>query len=632
MKKYSYLFPYLIICLALAAGYAIVSSGQAGAQEISFPVAELGNCANEAECKTFCDDENNISVCVDFAEKNGLMSDEEAAKARKFIKAGARGPGGCRGENECETYCEDIDHIDECLAFAEDNGFIDEGELAEAKKVATALKGGAKLPGGCKNKAQCESYCDDLDNINECLDFAEKSGFLDESELVEARQAAKAMENGARPPGGCKNKRSCDDYCSDPNNMEECFAFAEKAGFIPPEELEQARKIIPLMKAGKTPGGCKSKVECETYSEDEANMEVCANFAIEAGFMKPEEAEMFRKTGGKGPGGCRGRKCEDFCDDPANQETCFNFASEHGLIPPEELEQMKEGFQQFREGLDSAPPEVSDCLKSSLGSETFDKLQSGQGMPGRQMGEAMRNCFEEFGRAQFEGGEGEGFGPPGRERPDGFGPPEGFEQFRGEEGEGFGPPPGISPEDFERFREEGGFPGGEGGGFPGGEGGGFPSEEEIEKFQRGEFNQGGFEGGRGPSPEQIQGVIQQRTQQIIQQKTQEQMERFGAPSGGALPGQGESGPAPSEFQQQFQQQFQQEFQSQIPSGGFEQFSPTGGSPSPSSGSGDFQQFSPPPSDGGGQFTPPPPSGSQFPPPTSSALQVILFPLLNLLEK
>lgn len=647
MKKYSYLFPYLIICLALVAGYAIVSSDEAGAQKISFPVAELGSCANESECKTFCDDPDNITACVDFAERNGLMSDEEVSKARKFIKVGARGPGGCRGENECEAYCEDIAHIDECLAFAEDNGFIDEGELIEAKKVSVALKGGASLPGGCKNKAQCESYCDDLDNISECLDFAEKSGFLDEAELAEARQAAKAMESGARPPGGCKNKRSCDDYCSDPSNMEECFAFAERAGFIPPEELEQARKVIPLMKAGKTPGGCKSKESCEAYCEDEANMEVCANFAIEAGFMKPEEAEMFRKTGGKGPGGCRGRKCESFCNDPANQETCFNFASEHGLIPPEELEQMKEGFQQFREGLDSAPPEVAECLKSSLGSEAFDKLQSGQSMPGRQMGESMRNCFEQAARERFEGGEGEGFGPP-----------EGFEQFRGGEGEGFGPPrgfeggerfgppPGVSPEDFERFKEEGGF--------PGGEGGGFPSEEEIEKFQKGEFNQedfnqGGFQGGRGPSPEQIQGVIQQRTQQrtqeIIQQKTQEQMERFGAPRSGSS-GQGEGsqqffgpsgsgpsinsgpsgsgfGPGPSEFNQQ------------TPSGGFQQFNPSSGSPLPNSGpsSGGFQQFSPPPSDGGGQFAPPPPGGGTLtPPPTSSALEVILFPLINLLER
>ncbi|MFY9493394.1 MAG: hypothetical protein WAP55_02885 [Minisyncoccia bacterium] len=581
-----------VLLVGFLVAYTITVSAQADLSQIQYPVAELGNCGNEEECRSFCNDGDNLLACVSFAERNGLMSDEEAAEARKFANLGGRGPGGCTDKIQCIEYCEDIDHINECVAFAERHGFIDEEELAEAKKVAAALEGGATLPGGCKNKAQCEVYCDDLDHINECLDFAEASGFLSEEELAEARQAARAMESGARPPGGCKNKNSCEDYCSDPNNVEECFAFAERAGFIPEEELEMARKMIPLMKAGKMPGGCRSKEACEAYCEDEANLESCANFAIEAGLMAPEEAEMFRKTGGKGPGGCRGRDgCEDFCNDPANQEACFSFASEHGLIPPEELEQIQEGFQQFRQSIESAPEEVTDCLRSSLGSDTFDKLQAGQGMPGREMGNVMRSCFEDFARSQFEGAGGEGFGPGG---------------FDGEHKGGFGPPPGFEGEfdegDFERFREEGGFPGdgpspnsGSSSGFPGGEGGGFPSEEEIEKFQRGEFNQGGFEGGRGPSPEELErfsggegfegGVPSQKDlQNIIQQKTQEQ----------------------------FQQQFQQEFQSQIPSGG---------SPSPSSGSGDFQQFSPPPSGG----------GTTAPPPTSSALDTILAPFVNFLR-
>ncbi|MBI2052082.1 MAG: hypothetical protein HYT38_00175 [Candidatus Sungbacteria bacterium] len=598
MKKYLYIFACLTVVLALAAAYKV------NAQKVSFPVAELGNCANEAECKTFCDDPANISQCVDFAEKNNLMSPQEVSRAKKFIKAGAKGPGGCRGEAECSNYCEDIGHIDECLSFAERTGLIDEVEVAEARKVSKILKEGGSLPGGCKNKAQCETYCNDFDHAEECFDFASKSGFIPEEELGEARKAVDAIKKGNRPPGGCKNKAECESFCSDPNNIEECFTFAEKAGFIPPEEIEQARKVIPLMKAGKMPGGCKNKNECEAYCEDEANMEVCANFAIEAGFMAPEEAEMFRKTGGKGPGGCRGRQCEDFCNDSANQEQCFNFASEHGLIPPEELEQMKEGFQQFREGIESAPEEVVDCLRSSLGSEKFDKLQSGQTMPGPQMGEAMRNCFEDFGRSQFEGGEGEGFGPP-----------EGFEGGFNEGG--FGPPPGVSPEDFEKFKQEGGF--------PGGEGGGFPSKEEMERFQsegfeqfrggEGEgfgpegFNPQDFENGR-PSPDQIQGIIQQRTKEIIQQRTQEQMQKFGAPSGA-----GDFGPSGTGGG--FNQDQPSKFQGQFPLGGFEQFNPQSGS-----------------GDGGGQFSPPPPpsDSGQLPPPTSSAWQVVLFPLLNLLEK
>lgn len=402
---------YLIIFSA-AISYAVIASTGAGAQQISYPVSELGGCGNETDCRSFCDDESHMVVCVNFAEKNGLMSAEDAAQARKFAKIGA-GPGGCQNQKECQLYCDDVGHIDACLDFASKNGFIGAAELAEAQKVAQALKSGASLPGGCKNKKECESYCDDLSNVGECFDFAEKAGFIPPDEIDDARKAVAAMKQGARPPGGCKNKKECDSYCSDPNNIEACFDFAEEAGFIPPEEIEQARKVIPMMKAGKMPGGCKNKNDCESYCQDDSHMEECANFALEAGFMKPEEVEMFKKTGGKGPGGCKGKeRCESFCNDPAHQEECFNFASEKGLIPEDQVKQMKEGMAQFRQGLDMATPEVLECIKSKVGVERFEKMKSG-GLPDRSVGEAMGSCFSQMMKPPA-GFEGKG-GPPSAE-------------------------------------------------------------------------------------------------------------------------------------------------------------------------------------------------------------------------
>jgi hypothetical protein len=47
---------------------------------------------------------------------------------------------------------------------------------------------------------------------------------------------------------------------------------------------------------------------------------------------------MARKTGGKGPGGCKGKEeCDAFCNNPDNQETCFNFAKDNGMIPEKDL-------------------------------------------------------------------------------------------------------------------------------------------------------------------------------------------------------------------------------------------------------------------------------------------------------
>ena len=147
-------------------------------------------------------------------------------------------------------------------------------------------------------------------------------------------------------------------------------------------------------------------------------MEECITFFEKAGLISSEELDMFRKTGGKGPGGCQGREaCESFCNDPANQAACFAFAQEHGLIPAEELERMKEGMAQFEGGLQQAPPEVAQCLKDTVGEEVLAQIEAGTFMPNPELGESMRTCFEAFmppglpeGFAPRQEG---GFGGPG---------------------------------------------------------------------------------------------------------------------------------------------------------------------------------------------------------------------------
>ena len=389
-KIKNFIAPAFVILIAVFVGFAIVKAENG--EDIVFPVAELGNCQNETECRAYCDDEENITFCVDFTEKHNLMSKEEISKARAFAQSKNR-PGNCKNKEECEAYCEDIKNIDSCLSFAEENGFIGATELKEAKQVVKALKEGANLPGGCKNKKECEAYCENTDHIEECVAFAEKAGFMSGSELEEAKKAAKAIKSGIKPPGNCKGKVQCDAYCSDSSHMEECLNFAEAAGFIPKEEAEMARKIMPLMMKGEMPGGCKSKDQCESYCENESRAEECASFAIKAGFMSQEEYEIFKKTGGKGPGGCKGRdECEEFCENPENQETCFNFGKEHGLIPEEKLKEMEEGREKIKEAF------FEDMMpKMRRGGEEQEGM-------GGAMQEEMREMMEEKIKNEMMGG------------------------------------------------------------------------------------------------------------------------------------------------------------------------------------------------------------------------------------
>jgi hypothetical protein len=327
---------------------------------ITFPIPELGGCTDKASCKTYCDASDHMTECVAFAEMHGLMDKEEGARAKKFasrVKAG-EGPGGCASPGMCKTYCEDIAHVDECVAFAEKNNF--KGQSYEhGKKVGIFLKSGGKMPGGCTSRASCEEYCSNFSHAQECFAFAQKAGI------------------------------------DQPANSQEDHKKTGEPQDVPTSE--QMQKLQALAEAGETPGGCKTKDECMQYCRGDGHRDECILFAEKAGFMNKTEAAHAKKFNG-GPGGCNSQEsCHAFCNDPVNREVCFAFAKENALIPESELKQMQEGWVRMREGITNAPVEVQSCLKTMLGENVIDDIQSGKLVPGPDIGERMRGCFEKFG-------------------------------------------------------------------------------------------------------------------------------------------------------------------------------------------------------------------------------------------
>ncbi|MBI2624374.1 hypothetical protein HYW67_02665 [Candidatus Parcubacteria bacterium] len=377
------LTPLIIVGAALLVATFIIFFSQATSVsasnpfDITFPISELGACASPDECKTYCNDLSNAAACAAFARKHGLATEQQAEAARTLPKTG---PGGCNSESSCKSYCDDSDHTDECLAFAEEhkllppaelarartlaskvgpggcrgaackdycespdrqdeclafaeeNGLLGETELRDIKKGREVLERGGGGPGGCRSEQQCRAYCDDAANLNECVDFGERSGFLSKEEAARIRKLAGAG------PGGCKGKNECKAYCDDPGHAEECIAFATENGLISKEEAERAKRL-----AGKTgPGGCRSEQQCRAYCDDASHTDECLDFAEREGILPKEEVERAKKfrtlAAQAGPGGCRGvEQCREFCSNPVNREACFNFAKDQGLIPPEEL-------------------------------------------------------------------------------------------------------------------------------------------------------------------------------------------------------------------------------------------------------------------------------------------------------
>ena len=388
----------------------------AGTANIQYPVKELGNCKSETDCKTYCDKSENVDVCLNFAQKNNLMSEQEIARAKKFLAAGSNGPGGCEGKDACEEYCNDISHIDECISFAEKNNLIPPEELAEAKKVQASIKKGV-MPPPCGNKKSCDAYCDNPEHMEECITFGIEAGFIQGKELEDVQKMLQAVKRGVKPPP-CKGKEACDEYCSAPENMEVCMNFAMEAGFMSEQEKADSQKMLQALKKGIKPPPCKGKDECDVYCQQDDHFKECTDFAVAAGFMSEKDAEMARKTGGKGPGGCKSKdECDAFCNNPDNQETCFNFAKDNGMMPEEDLKRMEEGKKQMKQTFEQMPSEVQECLNSAIGADMVEKMRNGF-MPPKEMGDTMQGCFQKMGPPP--GQENQNFQPgPGTVNPGG---------------------------------------------------------------------------------------------------------------------------------------------------------------------------------------------------------------------
>lgn len=332
----------IVLCGAVAAGAIVTYAQENPLENITFPIAELGNCENEDSCKAYCDDLSHMRECVAFAEQNGLMSARDARSARALADAGTIGPGGCNSHDSCHAYCENVENINECLAFAQERDVYDDEELEEVRAIREALEEGAALPGGCTNKGECAAYCEKPEHVNECL------------------------------------------------------AFAEDAGFMEPDEVEDARRMAEFLAAGDTPGECRTEKECENYCSKDEHIQECVLFAEELGLISPQEAEVIRKTNGEGPGGCKGAACATFCEKEENQEACFVFALENGLIPEAELREMEEGIAPLRKDVAEAPEEVKRCLQKSLGADILQRIQSPTFFPDQKTVDAIDSCIITF--------------------------------------------------------------------------------------------------------------------------------------------------------------------------------------------------------------------------------------------
>lgn len=305
---------------------------------------------------------------------------------------------GCTDKVACMNYCNKAENMAACIAYGEKNKMMTDEEIKTSKIVADKVKEG-KMPGGCKDKTTCEAFCQgNVTNLEECLSFADEIG-INGTSIEEGKKIAKALKEGANLPGSCKTKTECETYCADPVNIEECLNFGEKSGIIEPTELAEAKKVMQFIKSGETPGGCKRKSDCDAYCKIEANFSECVAFAEKAGFLSGEELAMVKKVGsGGGPGGCKSKEsCEAYCNDQSHLNECIDFGVKAGTISEKDAEMAKGGIESLKSGLQEIPaeakPDAESCLNEVFGGKLQDVLD-GKITITQDQGEKIGPCIE----------------------------------------------------------------------------------------------------------------------------------------------------------------------------------------------------------------------------------------------
>ncbi|OGZ78720.1 MAG: hypothetical protein A2358_02875 [Candidatus Staskawiczbacteria bacterium RIFOXYB1_FULL_37_44] len=483
MRINKLLFIFFILFVSIP-----ITTFAANLDNVNYPIAALGNCDFKQACHDYCNKEENHLACIEFAKNKEIYSDEKAdrmANMEKF-KRGMESafedtPGGCVSPRECDAYCRIEEHLDECLNYSVKIGHATQEEADKIREKAN--KGG---PGGCKSKETCKGYCTMPEHFDECANFLVEDGKLSAEDAkfaaeamreaeefknqkpaeVNQKKAAEILKIGSGP-GGCVNVEECSKFCSGPEHMDECLAFAQKNNLIAPENLEKAKK---LMAAGG-PGGCRGQTECKAYCNQEEHSQECMDFSLKNGTMTQGQYDkmnklrnMMEKTSqpqAARPGGCKtDEECNKYCTDSSRIEECIDYALGGGRLNGEIIKNMMGKSESARQKFEEMRQEL----------EKFNQSEGGQMPP-----------------AGGVGGQGEKYQvPPNTARPPvqgegNYGPPEGYGPPPGN----YGPPPGYNgqmppPEVIQKMIQGGQMP--------------------PEDFRPGEQSSPGYQPGQQPPP------------------------------------------------------------------------------------------------------------------------------------
>src|SRR5258708_27057642 len=175
------------------------SAGPVFAQSFHYPISQLGNCRDSRECFYYCSIPQNSPACWSynkyFLNKNVLgdttqspQSPDDTTKHRGITFPVAE-LDNCASPQECMQYCNQPEHQQVCYAFGRKKGLAKNTTSMKHEQVnKEKMLRDAKEKLGCDNMTACQAFCNNPDNRQKCESFARSEGMMGRQEQQQSGQ------------------------------------------------------------------------------------------------------------------------------------------------------------------------------------------------------------------------------------------------------------------------------------------------------------------------------------------------------------------------------------------------------------------------------------------------------------
>jgi len=388
-----------------------------------------GNCKGQAGCNQYCENSAHLEECMSFAQENGMMTEQQLQDSQKVLTAVKNGlkPPSCSGPEQCNTYCSSSEHMQECMTFSLEAGLVPDNQKEQVQKTLDAIKRGIKLP-ACHSPQECNKYCSDPIHTEECMTFSLEAGLVPDNQKEQVQKTLNAIKQGIKPPACQPNQpnqseqsdqpsqsiqseqdlQPCDQYCTDPSHVEECVKFSVAVGNMTEQQAQ-----ISVKTGGRGPGECIGKEACDAFCSNPDNQEICFNFGKENGLIPQESLQKMQEG--------QQKMKDSFSKIPQEVLDCLTSLlgadvvekmKTGSMIPQKDGDSINQCFQKYvpQDGAPNQnqseqpgqnvsnnmmPGDVRDCIQTQVGEDGLAKIQSGN-ISDPVLMEKAKTCFDKY--------------------------------------------------------------------------------------------------------------------------------------------------------------------------------------------------------------------------------------------